>query len=166
MPITLLTGIAVALAAAVQVPGLSSDTKACRLMPNAELEAHFGAKPKSAPRGMDGDGLSTCTATVSAKNLDKLEVSPPGQVGVPTSIEMGLGAARMILGSNKGPLQLIDAKDFGNVGCFSSKATVKPQPPVFSTACFVVNGGYLVLTLTDADAERVRYDLVKPLVEK
>src|SRR5262245_7406886 len=80
--------------------GLTTATKACRLMPNAELEAHFGAKPKSTPRGMDGDGLSTCTATFSATNLAKLEVSPPGTAGVPTSIEMGLAGARMILGSS------------------------------------------------------------------
>jgi hypothetical protein len=156
----------------VHAQGLAqgADAKACALLPSADLEAYYGSKAAT-PSGINGASLSTCNVMIGGHPV-KLQVSPPGAVGVPTSVQTGLLAGTaMLKDAKKGPLQLIETKDFGKVGCFTTKASsdlagAKAQKPIYATTCFVVEGGYLNLALADEDAARVTLDIVRQFTEK
>ncbi len=172
------TGVIVALAVSVvwfapnplamQVPPTSaSQPKVCQLLPTSELESTYRGKLTS-PHGIDGES-SICSANIGGYAI-KLQSAAPGTPGVPTSISLGLAGARMMLGQAK---QKPDenTKDFGNVGCMSMKMTRgfdgKPLAKrLFTTSCFLVEGGYLNLTIAGDDAKQVGFEKVKPLLEK
>jgi hypothetical protein len=171
------TGLAFVLGAAI-VPGswignramAQATSKICGLLPMADLESHYGAKSGPAT-GMDGEGMSICTVNIG-KQVVKVQSAPPGTPGLPTSLQVALGSVTMMLGSTKG-VENLGTKDFGKVGCATMKATgaglgigPKDQPPVYTTTCFVVDGGYLSLALTDSSPERVSFESVKKLTEK
>ena len=64
-----------------------------------------------------------------------------------------------------------NTKDFGKVGCLSMKMTKgfdgKPlAKPLLTTSCFLVEGGYLNLSVTSENPKQVGFDVVKPLLEK
>ena len=123
-----------------QISGLSPNTKACRPPSNCGTRGAL-RRQGELPRGMDGDALSTCTVTLGAHGV-KLQVSPPGTPGVPSSIEMGLNGVKMLASAPKSMVQVVETKDFGTVGCSTTKASIamgkEPATSMFSTACFVV----------------------------
>ena len=93
-----------------------------------------------------------------------------GNSGVPTSIQQGLVGARMMLGAAK-QSPGTKTKDFGRVGCLSLKMTKgfdgKPlAKPLLTTSCFLVEGGYLNMSVASENPKQVRFDLVKALLEK
>lgn len=143
------------------------DARACQLMPTPELEASYGGKV-SDPHGSDGDS-SICTVNIGGLAV-KLQSAPPGAAGVPNSIAQGLVGARMMLGAAK-QAPKTNTKDFGKVGCLTMKMTKgfdgKPlAKPLLTTSCFLVEGGYLNLSVASENPRQVRFDLVKDLLEK
>ncbi len=151
-----------------QTPSNSeAQTKACQLIPTTELEAAYGGKVTN-PHGVDG-ASSICTANMGGIAI-KLQSAAPRTPGVPTSISQGLAGARMMLGQAKQKPEN-NTRDFGNVGCMSMKMTRgfdgKPLGKrLFTTSCFLVEGGYLNLTVAGDNAKQVGFDRVKLLLEK
>ena len=144
-----------------------ADAKACQLMPTLELETAYGSKPTN-PHGFDGNS-SVCTVNIGGLAI-KLQSAPPGAAGVPTSIRQGLAGARMMLGAAK-QSAATNTKDYGEVGCLSLKMTKgfegKPlTKPLLTTSCFLVEGGYLNMSVAGENPKQVRFDLIKGLLEK
>ena len=136
-------------------------------MPTAGLEAAYGGKVTN-PHGADGDS-SVCTVNIGRVAI-KLQSALPGAAGVPTSIAQGLVGARMMLGEAK-QAPKANTKDFGRVGCLTMKMKKgfdgKPlAKPLLTTSCFLVDGGYLNLSVASENPRQVRFDLVKELLEK
>ncbi len=76
---------------------------------------------------------------------------------------MMLGEARQAPKTN--------TKDFGKVGCLTMKMRKgfngKPlAKPLLTTSCFLVEGGYLNLSVASENRRQVGFDLVKRLLEK
>lgn len=147
-------------------PYYGPDAKACRLMPTSDLEASYGGKASN-PQGSDGDS-SICTVNIGGLAV-KLQSAPPGAAGVPTSIAQGLLGARMMLGEAK-QAPKAHTRDFGRVGCLTMKMVKafdgKPlAKPLLTTSCFLVEGGYLNLSVASEDPRQVRFDQVKRLLE-
>jgi hypothetical protein len=148
-------------------PYYGPEAKACKLMPTADLEARFGGTVTN-PQGSDGDS-SICTVNIHGLAI-KLESAPPGMAGVPTSVQQGLQGARMMLGEAKQSPQT-NIKDFGKVGCLNMKMTKafdgKPlTKPLLSTSCFLVDSGYLNMSVARESPKQVSFELVKLLLEK
>jgi hypothetical protein len=153
--------------AAQTSPSYGPEAKACKLMPTPELEASYGGKATN-PHGTDSVG-SICTVNIGGLAV-KLQSAPPGTGGVPTSIPQGLMGARMMLGEAKQAPET-STKDFGKVGCLSMKMTKgfdgKPlAKPLLTTSCFLVEGGYLNMSVSSENPKQVGFDVVKPLLEK
>lgn len=153
--------------AAQTSPAYGSDVNACKLMPTPDLEAAFGGKVTN-PHGFDGDS-SICTVNIGALAV-KLQSVPPGTGGLPTSIPQGLAGARMMLGAAKQTPET-NTKDFGKVGCLSMKMTKgfdgKPLPkPLLTTSCFLVDGGYMNMSVSGENPKQSSFDVVKALLEK
>lgn len=141
--------------------------KACGLLPVPDIEALYKAKVSTAPRGTDGSALSICTVTIAGQAV-KVSSSPPGTAGVPSSVQQGLAAMQGITSSSKdGPKP--EAKDYGDVGCARITTTTgfdkKPlAKPIYSTSCFQVTGGYLILTIVSDDPTIATDEHVKALL--
>lgn len=145
----------------------ASQVKVCQLMPTTELETTYRGKVTN-PHGIDGES-SICTANIGGLAI-KLQSAALGTRGVPTSISLGLVGARMMLGQAKQKPEN-NTRDFGNVGCMSMKMTRgfdgKPLAKrLFTTSCFMVEGGYLNLTIAGDNAKQIEFEKVKPLLEK
>jgi hypothetical protein len=148
-------------------PTSASQTRVCHLLPTTELEATYRGKVTN-PHGIDGES-SICAANIGGLAI-KLQSAAPGTPGVPTSISQGLAGARMMLGQAKQKPEN-NTRDFGNVGCMSMKMTRgfdgKPLAKrLFTTSCFLVEGGYLNLTIAGDNAKQVGFQTVKMLLEK
>ncbi|MGA9812819.1 MAG: hypothetical protein WBQ64_08595 [Terriglobales bacterium] len=153
--------------AAAQSSSYRPDAKACKLMPTPDLEATYDGKAGN-PHGSDGDS-SICTVNIGGLAV-KLQSAAPGTAGVPTSIAQGLMGARMMLGEAK-QAPKTNTKDFGKVGCLTIKMVKafdgKPlAKPLLTTSCFLVEGGYLNLSVASENPRQVGFDLVKRLLEK
>lgn len=136
-------------------------------MPTSELEATYGAKVTH-PHGIEGE-LSICTVNIEGLAV-KLQSAAPGAAGLPASIQQGLLGARLMLAqARQSPRK--NTKDFGKVGCLRMKIQSgfdgKPLPrPLLSTSCFMVDGGYLNLSVASENSKQIRFELVKTLLEK
>jgi hypothetical protein len=163
-----LTTVAVSLCLAAQGPPASdADVKACQLMPKSELERAYGGKVSN-PHGFDGEP-SVCTANIGGLAI-KLQSAPAGTEGVPTSIQQGLMGARLMLGEAR-QSPGANTKDFGNIGCLRMKMTKafdgKPLArALLTSSCFLVEGGYLNLSVAGENSKQLRFDVVKGLLEK
>jgi hypothetical protein len=151
--------------AAQTSPYDGSNARACKLMPTPDLEATFGGKITN-PNGIDGDS-SVCTANIGGLAI-KLQSAPPGTAGVPTSIQQGLMGARLMLGEAR---QSPATKDYGKIGCLSMKMTKgfdgKPlAKPLLTVSCFLVEGGYLNMSVAGENSKQVGFDVIKALLEK
>jgi hypothetical protein len=145
----------------------ASVQKACQLMPTADLEKTFGGKVTH-PHGIDGDS-SICTVNIGALAV-KLQSAPPGAADVPTSIAQGLVGARMMLGAAKQDPRK-NTRDFGKVGCLRIKMSkgfdgTPLAKPLLTTSCFLVEGGYLNLSLSGENSKKASFEAVKALLEK
>jgi hypothetical protein len=148
-------------------PYYDPNAKACKLMPTSDLEASFGGKVTN-PHGFDGDS-SVCTVNIGGLAI-KLQSAPPGTTGVPNSIQQGLMGARLMLGEAKQSPES-NTKDYGKVGClgmkmtkgFDGKALAKP---LLTTSCFLVEGGYLNMSVAGENPKQVGFDVIKALLEK
>jgi hypothetical protein len=148
-------------------PTSGADAKACQLMPTSELEAAYGGKVTN-PHGSDGES-SVCTVNIGGLAI-KLQSAPSGTSGVPASIQQGLVGARLMLGVARQSPET-KTKDFGKVGCLTMKMTKgfdgKPlAKPLLTASCFLVDGGYLNMSIAGENPKQVRFDLVKALLEK
>ncbi|MBX3235345.1 MAG: hypothetical protein KF814_04255 [Nitrospiraceae bacterium] len=145
----------------------SADAKACKLLPMADLESHYGSKPARVS-GTDGASLSVCTATFGSY-VARVESAPAGSsAGLPTSVASALQGVKDMLASSP-ILKLQESKDFGKVGCYSTKLSnnMGGSPEVvFSTVCLMTEGGYLNFTMSHSDPVRVTFELVKAMLEK
>ncbi|MGC2183920.1 MAG: hypothetical protein WA637_11605 [Terriglobales bacterium] len=153
--------------AAQSSPYYGPEAKACKLMPTPDLEATYGGKV-SDPHGSDGDS-SVCTVNIGGLAV-KLQSAAPGSAGVPTSIAQGLVGARTMFGEAK-QAPKAHTMDFGKVGCLTMKMVKafggKPLArPLLTTSCFLVEGGYLNLSVASENPRQVEFDLVKRLLEK
>jgi hypothetical protein len=165
-----------AVSVALVVPGLlaaqasatsASQTKVCQLMPTSELETTYRGKVTN-PHAVDGDS-SLCSANIGGLAI-KLQSATSGMAGVPTSVSQGLAGARMMLGQAKQKMEN-NTRDFGNVGCMSMRMTRgfdgKPLAKrLFTTSCFLVEGGYLNLTVAGDSVQQVGFEKIKPLLER
>jgi hypothetical protein len=148
-------------------PYYGPNAKACKLMPTPALEATFGGKVTN-PHGMDGDS-PVCTVNIGGLAI-KLQSAPPGTAGVPTLIPQGLMGARLMLGEAKQSPET-NTKDYGKVGCQSMKMTKgfdgKPlAKPLLTSSCFLVEGGYLNMSIAGENPKPVGFDVIKALLEK
>lgn len=148
-------------------PYYGPNAKACQLMPTSDLEASFGGKVTN-PHGFDSDS-SVCTLNIGGLAI-KLQSAPPGTAGVPTSIQQGLGGARLMLGEARQSPET-NTKDYGKVGCLSMKMTKgfdgKPlAKPLLTSSCFLIEGGYLNMSVAGENPKQVGFDVIKALVEK
>jgi hypothetical protein len=155
------------LLAAQAAPTSSADAKACQLMPTSELEAAYGGKVSN-PHGFDGDS-SVCTVNIGGLAI-KLQSAAPGTAGLPNSIQQGLVGARLMLGAAKQSAGT-KTRDFGKIGCMNLKMTKgfdgkTLARPLFTTSCFLVEGGYLNMSVSGENAKQVGFDQVKALLEK
>jgi hypothetical protein len=146
-------------------PNSGPNAQACKVMPTADLEATYGGKVTN-PHSMDRDS-SICTVNIGGLAV-KLQSAPPGTGGLPTSVQQGLRGARMMLGEAK---QETNTRDFGKVGCLSMKMTKgfdgKPlAKPLFTASCFLVEGGYLNMSVSSENPKQISFDLIKSLLEK
>ncbi len=149
-------------------------------MPTPDLESIYGGKVTN-PHGVDGE-TSVCTVNIGGVAI-KLQSAPPGADGVPASIQQALVGARLMSGAMQSPVpparrrryknqpSQVETKDFGKVGCLSMKMTKgfdgKPLAnPLFTTSCFLVEGGYLNMSVASENSKQVRFDAVKGLLEK
>jgi hypothetical protein len=144
-----------------------SDAKACKLMPTPELEATYGGKLAN-PHGFDGDS-SVCTANIGGLAI-KLQSAPAGAAGVPSTIQQALAGARLMLGEARQSPEA-NTKDYGKAGCLSMKMTKgfdgKPlAKPLLTTSCFMVEGGYLNLSVAGEKPKQVGFEGVRALLEK
>jgi hypothetical protein len=152
----------------MQVSPISgAEAKACQLMPTADLETTYGGKVTN-PHGVDGES-SVCTANIRGIAV-KLQSALPGTIGVPTSVQQALVGARMMLGAAK-QSPGTETEDFGRIGCLSLKITKgfdgKPlAKPLRTASCFLVEGGYLNMSVASENPKQVKLDLVKGLLEK
>lgn len=162
-----LVWLAPSLLAAQASSNSAPKTKVCQLLPASELESTYRGKVTN-PHGVDGES-SICTANIGRLAI-KLQGAAPGTRGAPTSISTGLVGARMMLGQAKQKPE-DNTRDFGNVGCMSMKMTRgfdgKPLAKrLFSTSCFLVEGGYLNLTIAGDSGQQVGFETVRILLEK
>ncbi len=148
---------------------LNSNSQACRLLPLADLHAQFGGEAK-VKSGLDlGKGESTCQFEVN-KYVVSVQINPLDQSPFNT-IEEGLASAKMMAEMSKGNMTIDETKNFGNVGCYSQKMELPPgmslpgPSTVSSTVCFQVQGGMVAVTVENPK-EKIRFDVVKGLVEK
>lgn len=153
--------------AAQTAPYYGANAKACKLMPTPDLEASYGGKVTN-PHGSDEES-SVCTVNIRGVAI-KLQSAPPGTAGVPTSIRQGLMGARLMLGEAKQSPEA-NTKDYGKVGCLSMKMTKgfdgRPLArPLLTTSCFLVEGGYLNLSVAGENPRQVGFDAIKALLEK
>ena len=167
LAISLIASAGPRFAAAQSHPYDVSNVKACQFMPTAGLEAAYGGKVTN-PHGSDGDA-SVCTVNIGRLAV-KLQSAPAGTAGVPTSIAQGLVGARMMQSEGK-KAPKINTKDFGKVGCLTMKMRKgfdgKPLArPLLTTSCFLVEGGYLNLSVASENPKQVRFDLVREVLEK
>jgi hypothetical protein len=153
--------------AAQTAPFDAVDAKACQILPTEDLEKIFGGKVTH-PHGIDGDS-SICTVNIGVLAV-KLQSAPPGTEDVPTSIAQGLVGARMMLGEAK-QSPGTNTRDFGKVGClkmkmskgFDGKLLAKP---LLTTSCFLVEGGYLNMSVSGENPKQASFEVVKALLEK
>ncbi len=136
-------------------------------MPTSELESAYGGKPTN-PHGFDGDS-SVCTVNIGGLAI-KLESAAPGTAGVPATIPQGLAGARMMLGAAR-QSAATRTRDFGKVGCMNLKMTKgfdgRPLArPLLTASCFLVEGGYLNMSVSGENAKQVRFEQVKTLLER
>jgi hypothetical protein len=148
-------------------PYYGPNARACKLMPTPDLEASFGGKVTN-PQGMDGDS-SVCTVNIGGLAI-KLQSAAPGTAGVPTSIQQGLMGARLTLGEAR-QSPATNTKDYGKIGCLSMKMTKgfdgKPLAQALLTvSCFLVEGGYLNMSVAGESSKQVGFDVVKASLEK
>jgi hypothetical protein len=153
--------------AAQTSPYYEPNAKACKLMPTSDLEASFGGKVTN-PHGFDGDS-SVCTANIGGLAI-KLQSAPAGTAGVPTSVQQGLMGARLMLGDARQSPET-NTRDYGRVGCLNMKMTKgfdrKPlAKPLLTTSCFLVEGGYLNMSVAGGNPKQVGFDVIKMLLEK
>ena len=76
----------------------------------------------------------------------------------------------MMSGAAKQPPEA-KTKDFGKIGCLSMKMTKgfdgKPlAKPLFTASCFLVESGYLNMSVAGENPKQERFDVVKGLLEK
>jgi hypothetical protein len=143
------------------------NARACKLMPTPDLEASFGGKVTH-PHGMDGDS-SVCAVNIGGLAI-KLQSAPPGTAAVPTSIQQGLMGARLMLGEAR-QSPATNTRDYGKIGCLSMKMTKgfdgKPlAKPLLTVSCFLVEGGYLNMSVAGENSKQVGFDVIKALLEK
>jgi hypothetical protein len=148
-------------------PTSGADSKACQLMPTSELEAAYGGKVTK-PHGFDGDS-SVCTVNIGGLAI-KLQSAVPGTAGLPISIQQGLVGARLMLGAARQSAGT-KTRDFGKVGCMNLKMTKgfdgkALARPLLTTSCFLVEGGYLDMSVSGENPKQVGFEQVKALLEK
>jgi hypothetical protein len=155
------------LLAAPASPTSGADAKACHLMPTSELETAYGGKVTN-PHGFDGDS-SVCTVNIGGLAI-KLQTAVPGTAGLPTSIQQGLVGARMMLGAARQSAGT-KTRDFGKIGCLNLKMTKgfdgrALAQPLLTTSCFLVEGGYLNMSVSGENSKQVGFEQVKALLER
>jgi hypothetical protein len=136
----------------------SPDAEVCKLLPTPELEAALGSAV-ARKVGTDSATLSSCTVTAGAATA-KLEIQPPGQLGLPTNVAAGLAGVQATVGST---MQRFETEDAGNVGCYRGTLTVQGFGSTNTTSCFMPSG-YIVLTLARGD-NLVPFAPVKELLQ-
>ena len=58
----------------------------------------------------------------------------------------------------------VEAREFGQIGCFCSK--VDMGKPVFVMACFVSKAPYLSLSIQSADEKHMNFEAMRGMLEK
>jgi hypothetical protein len=181
---TRITIIAAMLATLVLLPlpsmaqaTFTPNAKACSLLPIADLEAHFGGKA-TPPRGVTGVSAgSTCSVHIKSQHFEhviKIQIEPPGTPGLPRTIKEGLAGARMMWEDAKAhnsAMVLLEEKDFGSVGCYSAKLSLgqfasKSGAWGYDTTCFLVQGGFLLLSVSSDNPKDISLEVVKGFLEK
>ena len=122
------------------------DAEVCKLLPTTELEAALGSAV-ARKVGTDSASLSSCTVTAGTATA-KLEIQPPGQLGLPTNVATGLAGVKTTIGTT---MQQFETEDAGNVGCYRGTLTVQGFGSTNTTSCFMPSG-YIVLTVARGDS--------------
>jgi len=145
------------------------NANACSLFPIADLEAHFGGKatPARSTTGMTAG--SSCIVRINSHRI-AIKSKPPGTAGVPRTITEGLAGPRMMLENAKAvnTTEVLEAKDFGSIGCYMGKFKLGSTSGGwgYDTICFLVQGGYLDITVGSDNPKDIGLEVVKGFLEK
>jgi hypothetical protein len=66
-------------------------------------------------------------------------------------------------------MAILEEKDFGSIGCYKAKVNpgkLKSGAWGYDTACFLVQGGYLMLSVTSDNPKDISIEVVKGFLEK
>ena len=143
--------LAAALAGAIcaSAPGPAaaqgSDSKACKQLPTAEVEAALGTTVQR-KSGNDLPNFSSCTVFAGAASA-KVEIHAAGQAGLPKDVASGLSGVKEMLGSR---MQGFETEESGDVGCYRGTLTIKGAGSAYATTCFKP-AGYFTVTVTRSD---------------
>jgi hypothetical protein len=124
----------------------SSDSKACKQLPTAEVEAALGTAIER-KLGNDLPNFSSCTVFAGPSASAKVEIHAAGQAGLPKDVASGLAGVKEMLGSR---MQGFETETAGDVGCYRGTLTMKGAGSAFATTCFKPTG-YVTVTVTRAD---------------
>jgi hypothetical protein len=145
--------------ASAQVPLPTAESKACKALPTAAVEAALGSRVAS-KTGSDLAQSSSCTVAAGAANA-KVEIRKAGQPGLPTDAASALEAVKRLLGDR---MQDFESEVIGNVGCYRGTLEVKGFGTSYATAC-VLPSGYITVAVTRSD-ELAEFAAVKAVVDK
>ena len=154
-----------------KVPGYGPNAKACALLPIPQLEALYHGKAGT-PRGFDQSGGSICNVSIAGR-VANVQFAAPGDEGALHTIQEGFALISEMAADNKDKAKF-ETKNYGKVGCLKSELSPAAlgqdaptgQKPAYGVGCFMVEGGYLNLTLSSDDALQISFDTVKQLLEK
>lgn len=132
--------------------------KACRILSIPDLEAHFGAKAAT-PRGADLPTVSTCHVDIP-DHLHGVDVISYPSKPSESTVDQRLTAIRPML-EKKGSR----IKSFGSTACFTDQMDLSSVKLPTAT-CFLVDKGYLSLTLHSDNPKGLGFEVVKSLLEK
>ncbi|HMF15283.1 MAG TPA: hypothetical protein VKE94_23375 [Gemmataceae bacterium] len=154
---------------AVQQAAPNRENFACGLFPIEDIEALYGAKAATPPNGYYGAGVSTCTLSISG-GFVRVMAAAPGASAVESTVHEQLAALQSRITSTKNP-PLVEAKDYGDVGCLGITFTAGPDGRAYDkliheALCLQLAGGYLVVHLASQNSSVLTDDHVKRLLAK
>ena len=163
-PLAVATALLLAPPARADEPSRPPTARACALLPIADLEALYGAKASPPSLASDSPQSSFCSVVVG-------DHSVVVQSAAPDAAESRTTVAQVLrrfdaLPANRA--RKFEMKDFGDVGCYRTKAPVASDgpPPLWGNVCFLVEGGKLTLELTSDGSKPIDFEVVRGLLRK
>jgi hypothetical protein len=139
-------------------------SKACALLPTADLEALYNAKAGAPWRTWDQPLSAGCTIQIANHDAEIQNEAPSAPASQET-INKTLSFLRQMNAMGK---QTFETKDFGDVGCYRTRTVVSPDsaPASWQNVCFLVTAGKLTLGLGSDASKPLDFEVVRGLLLK